>query len=165
MRDTDILMEGVKVLFKNFAGNEGEFNRKGARNFNVVLPPKVADQMEKDGYNVRTLRPRENDEGEQIEPDRVIKVSVNFKGIPPKIFMISSRGRTRLDESTVMLLDYAYFKNVDLIVGPYNWKLKTGASGISCYLQSMYVTIEEDALDEKYAHVNDVPQAGVYEED
>ena len=54
----NIVMENARLIFKNFSGEESKFNRKGNRNFCVVLDPEVADDLIKDGWNVRFLRPR-----------------------------------------------------------------------------------------------------------
>jgi hypothetical protein len=34
-----VLMEGVRIIFRNFAGKEGQYNKEGDRNFGVILPP------------------------------------------------------------------------------------------------------------------------------
>lgn len=147
-----VLMEGVRIIFKNFTGKEGQYNRAGDRNFGVILPPDIAEQMLADGWNVKYLKPREDDEEETETP--WLSVSVNFdKGRPPKIMQITSRGRTALDEETVEMLDWADITNVDLIVRPYTWEV-SGRVGIKAYLQTMYVTIEEDDLERKYGEMD-----------
>jgi hypothetical protein len=144
--DNTVLMEGVRIIFRNFAGKEGQYNREGDRNFAVVLDEKTAKEMTDDGWNVKSLAPREQDEDEVTY---YLQVSVNFKGRPPRIVMVTSRGRTTLDEGQVEMLDWADILNVDLIVRPYAWDV-SGRSGIKAYLQTMYVTIQEDALEMKY---------------
>lgn len=149
--DGTVLMEGVRIIFRNFAGKEGQYNREGDRNFGVILPENVAEAMAADGWNVKWLKPREDDEDETQTP--WLSVSVNFKGRPPRIVMITSRGRTNLDEGSIEMLDWADITNVDLIVRPYHWEV-SGKSGIKAYLQSLYVTIEEDDLEKKYADLD-----------
>jgi hypothetical protein len=155
-----VVMEGVRLVFRNFAGKEGMYNREGDRNFSVLLDDDVADAMAQDGWNIKRLKPREEGEPEQA----YLQVSVGYKGRPPRIVMITSRGRNELGEDEVEILDWADIKNVDLIVRPYNWVIRENtpqeASGVKAYLKSMFVTIEEDELDLKYADLDDIPARG-----
>lgn len=151
--EKQIVMEGVKIIFRNFSGKEGMYNREGDRNFAVLLDDdQLVKALEEDGWNVKRLKARE--EGEEEQP--YLQVSVNFKGRPPNIVMITSRGRTQLNEEECEILDWADIRNVDLIVRPYEWVVN-GKSGIKAYLKSIFVTIEEDVLDLKYAELDDVP--------
>jgi len=145
--DNTVMMEGVRIIFRNFAGKEGQYNREGDRNFAVLLDEKVATAMAEDNWNVKWLKPRSEDEEEA--PQAYLPVSVNFKGRPPRIVLITSRGRTNLDESTVEMLDWADIINVDLIIRPYEWTVNN-KSGVKAYLQSIYATIDEDPLEVKY---------------
>ena len=149
--DNTVLMEGVRIIFRNFSGKEGQYNREGDRNFAVLLEDKIAEAMAADNWNVKWLRPRSEDEEES--PQAYLPVSVNFKGRPPRIVLITSRGRTNLDEDTVETLDWVDIINVDLIVRPYEWTVNQ-KSGIKAYLQSIYVTIEEDPLEIKYSELD-----------
>ena len=147
-QDNTVLMEGVRIIFRNFSGREGQYNREGDRNFAVLLDDKVANAMAEDNWNVKWLRPRNEDEEET--PQAYLPIAVNFKGRPPRIVLVTSRGRTHLDEDSIEMLDWADILNVDLIVRPYEWTVNN-KSGIKAYLQSLYVTIEEDALEMKYS--------------
>jgi len=149
--DGTIVMEGVQILFRNFAGEEGQYNREGDRNFAVLLDEKTAQELGEDGWNVKVLKPREEEEEDVERP--YLPVSVSFKGRPPRIVMITSRGKTVLGEDEVAMLDWADITNVDLIVRPYNWEVNN-KTGIKAYLQSLYVTIEEDELERKYAEID-----------
>lgn len=152
-QDNTVLMEGVKIIFRNFEGKEGQYNRSGDRNFAVLISETVAEAMAADGWNVKWLKPREDVEEEQ-EPQAYLQVTANFdKGRPPRVVMITSRGRTNLDEDTVDMLDWADIQNTDLIVRPYEWSVN-GKTGIKAYLQSIYVTVEEDELERKYAEMD-----------
>jgi hypothetical protein len=150
-QDNTVIMEGVRIIFRNFAGKEGQYNREGDRNFAVLLDDTIASSMAEDGWNVKWLKPREEDEEESTQA--YLQVSVSYKGRPPRIVLITSRGRSNLDEGQVEMLDWADIKNVDLIVRPYEWTVNQ-KTGIKAYLQSIYVTIEEDPLELKYAELN-----------
>lgn len=146
--DNTVLMEGVRLVFRNFAGKEQQYNREGDRNFAVLLDDNIAEQMLADGWNVKYMKPREDDEDETQQA--YLQVSVGYKGRPPKIVMITSRGRTNIGEDEVETLDWVDILNADLIVRPYEWAVQ-GKTGIKAYLKSLFVTIEEDALERKYA--------------
>lgn len=148
-QDNTVLMEGVRIIFRNFSGKEGQYNREGDRNFAVLLDEKTAASMAEDNWNVKWLRPRVDEDGAE-ESQAYLPISVNFKGRPPRIVLITSRGRTNLDESQVETLDWVDILNVDLIVRPYEWNVN-GKTGVKAYLQSIYVTIEEDPLELKYS--------------
>lgn len=146
--DDTVLMEGVRIVFRNFEGKEGPYNKAGDRNFAVILTPEVANAMADDGWNVKWLKPREEDEGEEEVP--YLPVSLRYDVFPPNVTLVTSNSRTQLDESTVEMLDYADITNVDLIVRPYEWSVN-GKGGIKAYVKTMFVTIEEDALVRKYS--------------
>lgn len=143
------MIEDARIIFRNFAGKEGQYNREGDRNFAVILQPSMADQMLIDGWNVRYLASREEDE----EDAPYITVAVNFKNRPPRVVMITSTARTNIGEDSIEILDWADIRVADLIARGYDWAVGD-KSGTKAYLQSLFVTIEEDALERKYA-IND----------
>lgn len=157
-----IILTGAKIIFRNFAGKEGNYNPSGRRTFNVLLDTNieygnaddgyvdvsendVADILERDGWNIRRLRPLEDEDVGTAH----LQVTVSFNNYPPKILLISSGGKTLLDEASVSILDRAEIANADLTIRPYNWEVN-GKSGVKAYLEAMYVTIEEDRHAEKY---------------
>jgi hypothetical protein len=149
--ERNALLEDVDIIFRNFAGKEGQYNRAGDRNFSVKLDPDVAERMLADGWNVKFLKGRE--EG---EPDQAyIPVSVSYKNRPPKVVMITSRGRNPIGEDMIEMLDWVDIKTVDLILNPYEWVVN-GKAGVKAYLQTLFITIDEDPLELKY---NSLPDA------
>lgn len=140
------MVEDAQIIFRNFAGREGLFNTEGSRNFCVILDQKTAQEMIKDDWNVRYLPARED--GEEEVP--YIPVAVNFKNWPPRVVMMTSRKKLNLGEDEVDVLDWANIEKVDLICRAYAWKVGD-KSGIKAYLKSLFVTIEEDFLERKYA--------------
>lgn len=147
----NIIIEDAQLLFKNFSGRKGEYNPEGQRNFCVLLDDDVAKQLKKDGWNVKYLKPREEGDKEQA----YLQVKIRFDNKPPNIVIVSSTGKSRIDESEVNILDWAETEHVDLNINPYEWHRPNGDSGITAYLKSMYVVIEQDPLEEKYMNAKD----------
>lgn len=161
MVKNNIVMEGARIGFKNFSGKEGQYNPPGRRNFCVFFDDKkLVDKLIEDGWNVRFLKPREDGD----EPQPYLQVTVSYKNFPPKIVLITSQGKTTLDEEDLGMLDWAEIKNVDLIIRPYNWEVN-GKNGVKAYVKSMYITIEEDEFESKYFDVPDSAKSAMIEED
>lgn len=146
----NVVVENAKIMFRNFSGAEGKFNPAGRRNFCVFLDSGVGHQLKKDGWNIRWLQPRDDDGEEQA----YLQVKVSFSNKPPKIVMVSSKGKTAISEETVNILDWADIKSADLVITPYEYSVN-GRSGVSAYLKTLYVTIEEDEIEQKYANAPD----------
>jgi hypothetical protein len=146
----NIVVENARLIFKNFAGEESKFNRAGNRNFCVILDGDSAEDLRQMGWNVKALRPREDED----EPTYYLQVTVAFGNFPPKVVMISGKTKTVLDEESIDTLDYAEIANVDLIIRPYHWEVN-GKEGIKAYLKTMYVTIEQDVFAGKYDCLDD----------
>lgn len=151
----DLMIEDARIIFRNFAGVAKQFNEEGKRNFNLVIPEEAADGMQEAGWNIKYLKPRE--EGDSPQP--ILKVNVSYKHRPPVVVLITSKGRTNLGEEDIDVLDWQEIENVDLRVSPSKWDMN-GRQGVSAYLRSIYVTIREDYLEQKYM---DVPEIGMAE--
>lgn len=151
-----LVIEDANMVFRNFAGREGMYNREGDRNFCVIIPDyDVVEQMIADGWNIKQLKSRE----EGVPGDYYIQVSVGFKGRPPNLVLISSKGRVPLGQHECEILDWIEISKADIIIRPYNWSVN-GKTGVKAYLKSLFVTMNEDYLELKYS---DVPLAQVEE--
>lgn len=160
INDKNVTLQGKRLVFKNFAGKEGQYNREGDRNFSVVLTDAEADEMLADNWNVKRKPPRE--EGD--ENFNHLPVAVSFKGRPPRLVLIvyvpdgeggMERRRTSLDEETCEMLDYVDAETIDLIIRPYDWAV-SGKTGRKAYLHAIYVTLNQDELERKYAEVREL---------
>lgn len=150
-----ITFEDCRIAYRNFKGAGGEYNREGDRNFCLLLEPTIAEQMAADGFNVKQLKPREEDD----LPQDYIQVKLRFKkpdepGRPPRVVLVTSAGNTNLDEDTVAMLDWVDIVKVDLNIRPYHWQVRDD-SGVSAYVRDIYVTIEEDILEARYRDAPD----------
>lgn len=150
MVKSNIVIEDARIGFRNFSGEAGKFNPAGRRNFCVFLEQELGEVLESDGWNVRWLKPKDEDDS----PVPYLQVAVSFDNIPPKIVLVTGKGKTMLDEASVNILDWAEIATVDLIIRPYNWSVN-GNSGVKAYVKSMYVTIVEDEFESKYYDVPD----------
>ena len=149
-RNNNLIIEDAKIIFRNFAGKETQYNREGDRNFSVIIEdPDMAAALIEDGWNLKLLKPRDEDD----ELTYHLKVDVRMDGNwPAKLFLVNRRGRpNQLDEDTVGQLDRIELDKVDLTINPSKWEVN-GKSGIKAYLRDLYASQVEDTLARKYAH-------------
>lgn len=144
----NITLEDITIAFRNFQGKEDAYNRAGDRNFAILLDEEIAEQMLQDGWNVKRLKPREDDE----VPQAYIQVAVSYKNRPPKIGMVTSRGISYLGEEEVEMLDWVDIETADVTLNPYEWVVN-GKTGVKAYVQTLFVKIEEDYLQEKWTSI------------
>lgn len=147
-------IQNADILWPNLSGNKDKFNNEGDRNFNLRLTKQEADELAAEGWNVKCKLARPNDPDQDGEERCVLKITVNFGNRPPKITMIGSktRNRTELGADLAGLIDSAEIKECDLSFVPYFWYIKaTDTMGVTAYLKTMYVVVQEDELDQKWA--------------
>jgi hypothetical protein len=152
--------EGRDLLFRNFAGKEGQYNSEGDRNFCLKLTEQEALLMIEDGWNVKYRKQQDPDD----EPQPYLPITVSTKFKPSRIVLITARrdgslGRTTLTEDMFMFVDWVDVAWADLIIRPFAWSMR-GNSGVKAYLQTIYVRVKDDELDMKYADVPEVDMGG-----
>lgn len=154
MADVTRVIEDAEIVFQNFAGVQGKYNAPGKRNFCIILTPKDESEMIREGWNVKYLKGRDDND----PPKPYIQVAVSYAGKrPPKVMTVSKvHGKRELPEELVDLIDEVEMETVDVIIRQYPWEVQ-GNRGIKAYLKTIVVTIKEDYLELKYAHVNEFP--------
>lgn len=154
-RIPDLTIENATIFGRNFAGKEGQYNRAGERGFCVRIDD--ADQAQallEDGWNVKISRSTRPDE----DPRYYLPVKVRFDPVPPEVYMIRGRAKTRMTEDTIATLDNADIECIDLVLNPYQWNVQ-GKAGVTAYLKVMYATVKENPFANKYDSMDadDVP--------
>lgn len=144
-----ITLMHVPIIWTNFTGTAGIYNKEGERSFNVVIEDEeTARTLSLEGWNVKEMKVME--EGDDIRWH--IPVKVNFASPwPPRIFKVNAEGtkKTLLDETTVRMLDLLRVEWADVELNPYEWESPDGnSSGVSAYLATMYAVTEVNPLDE-----------------
>lgn len=142
MSSENIKIEGARLIWRNFAGRKEEYNPEGRRNFCVIINPDSVNELRSLGWPIKERAGRDEEEDSFF----YLQVKVKYDRFPPRIYMVTSKKKTLMNEASIGELDYAIIRNVDLVIRPYEYE--TGK--ISAYVQTMYVTIEEDEFADKY---------------
>lgn len=140
----------ARVIWPNFAGEEKQYNTKGDRNFCLVLDDDFAEQLEADGWNVKT---RQRPDDPEFEPFKYLQVAVRFDVRPPNIQLVTSGPRQQLTEDTVEILDYADIFEWNVVVRAREWQDERdgGKTKIKAYLKTLFAKQDEDELEREFA--------------
>ena len=141
----NLIAKDARIIFRNFAGKESQFNPAGTRNFCLVLSDQAADELTKKSWNVKKTRVRSPDD----DPIYYISVAVKFGAYPPNVWLVSGKSKTQVTEDIVSTLDSVELERVDVEIRPYTWSA-AGKTGVKAYLKTMYATIREDPFATQY---------------
>lgn len=140
-------IDDARIIYRNFRGEGGKFNREGDRNFAVVIPKQeLADELLNRGWNVKIKPPKD----EEDSPFIYLPVKVKFNDRGPQVYLRTGDRVNRLDEETISVLDDIDIRSVDLDIRPYDWDVN-GKSGRTAYLQSIEIIQEIDRFAARYA--------------
>lgn len=146
----NINIEGALIIWKNFSGERDKFN-PGKRGFSVVIDDAVmADELKQEGWNIKERPLQEGADPSEQEWTLPVKLNMNRY---TQVWLIVGNHKTLLDENTVAQLDVVDIINCDISIRPYEWEM-SGRTGITAYVDSMYVTIRENKFAEKYADLD-----------
>lgn len=146
----NINIEGALIIWKNFSGERDKYN-PGKRGFSVVIDdPVMADELSNEGWNVKERPLPEGADSSEQEWTLPVKLNMNRY---TQVWLIVGNHKKLLDENTVAQLDVVDIVNCDISIRPYKWEM-SGRSGITAYVDFMYVTIRENKFAEKYADLD-----------
>ena len=159
-RIPDINITEGKIAYSNFSGSPTQYNPEGgARSVTYVIPDGIADGLIKEGWKIRK---QEFDDGTSRY---LLDASFLFRtrnGQPrdPKIYIVRDNRLIHVTEDTADALDRADIVSVDAVIAASHWEY-AGRSGIKAYVNSMYLTIKENPIDEKYRKMMEEAEAEV----
>ena len=149
------VMEDVQIIqsWSNFSGRPDTFNPNGGERYCVIefQDDEFANELLSRNWNVRKRDPRE--EGDPYTYTIQAKIKYGGKR-PPRIFKVTSKNTTLLDEYTVSTLDLDEIEFVDVELRA--WEYEPGKP-CAMYVRTMYVNIAEDIFAAKYAGDDDMP--------
>ena len=146
----NINIEGALIIWKNFSGERDKFN-PGKRGFSVVIDDSaMAKELKQEGWNVKERPLQEGADPSEQEWTLPVKLNMNRY---TQVWLIVGNHKTLLNEDTVAQLDVVDIVNCDISIRPYEWEM-SGRTGITAYVDSMYVTIRENKFAEKYADLD-----------
>lgn len=135
-------MDDAKICFRNFRGEGSMYNAEGARSFSVIIPTQeMAQALQEDknefgvGWNVKIRPGREAGD----EPFMHLPVKVKYTDrSQPRVYLISGKNKTELNEDTIGMLDDIDISSVDLDIRPYDGEGRFGPHR-TAYLSAIYV--------------------------
>ena len=139
-------IENARIVYRNFSGEGGKYNREGDRNFAVVIPDQeTADMLLDMGWNVKIKPPRDADDS----PFMYLPVKIRYNDRGPAIYVVSGKNVKRVSQDSVSMLDEIDIQSVDMDLRPYDWEVN-GKTGRTAYLQAMNVIQNIDRFGAKY---------------
>lgn len=140
-------IDDARIVYRNFKGEGSKFNRAGDRNFSVVIEnEEIADELVKEGWNVKVKPPRDD----EYTPFITLPVKIKFNDRGPIVYLRSGDNMVKLDEESIDCIDDVDIISVDMDIRPYDWEVN-GKTGRTAYLQSICVTQEIDRFAARYA--------------
>lgn len=142
-------LKNETVKFRNFKGEGGKFNKKGDRNFKIVLDDATADDLENQGFYIKHAV-RNNGE---VEHQLKINVKMDSQW-PPEIKVFTKNGDRDWGADEIGNLDDA------MIIGGevwFNGYQSPNSDHKTAWLDEMIVAIQDNVNYDKYRALFDAP--------
>lgn len=142
-----VLADTKFIFATNFAGNPEQDKYGDSRHkANIIINnPKVVQMMIDAGANVRSTKPRMNDDPSDFTPEYFVTVIAKYRRRldgrpvrnPSQVYLMSNGTKRCLTEETIGLLDDTMISKVDCTLTPYRYDPNKDA--ISLNIDIMYV--------------------------
>lgn len=140
-----IKLNHARFMKRNFTGKAiPPYNPEGSRNFLVVIPDDMADELRDEGWPIKHTKP--NPDYPEDDGLFYLQVQVGYAYNPPTIQRIIGDKSSYLNEPEVRILDNDRILDCKMILrsrywGEHNEKIKA-------YLRDMKVTVAEDQFED-----------------
>lgn len=150
--EKSITIFGTRFLWPNFSGAPEKFNQTPKPNASIEIDPRFVPALEKMGFRIRTLPPKD-----EFEDDRelyVLGVKASYGGFAdPKVVLLiedpekppTEWARRELKAGDIGELDRLAVAYVDVTFRPYHYR-----TFVTAYIDTMCVVINPDRLMSKY---------------
>lgn len=143
----NLIIENAEVIFANFSGKEGKYNREGNRCFSVMVPDtELAMRLKDDGWNIKERL----ENGEPTGKYYINGVNINYDYyIKPIIVYVSNGNEITLTEELLdgkiaAELDGRGAERFDISIRPKPWKRGDGTiGGIKGYVDEMRIVAKK----------------------
>lgn len=153
-----LMIDDARITYKNFSGEEKTFNKKGDRNFSLIIPNEdikdlLLNEVNEYGvsWNVKIKAPRPGYD----EPFMHLPVKVKFNGRGPNVYLITGNNRRKLSEEEIGMLDHIDIDRVDMDIAPSDGEGPTGDPFRAAYLRTMEVVQRLDRFTARYMEENE----------
>lgn len=149
------IFEDAKIIWRNFRGVAGTYNREGDRNFSLRFDEEdreIVEVLREAGWNIKHRVPKEGSMGDEFD---YVNVKIRYNDDPklayrnPKVILVTDKGQVNMDEECIGELDMMEILNADIEIHPNPWGDDI-RGGISLFARTIYVTPRENFFQNKY---------------
>lgn len=148
------------IFMINFAGRVSDNNPQGHKQFCIILKDEeLAAKLKEDGWNI--FYTKESEKYGPSKPALPVEIRYHYeedkKSLNPKVYKCTKKNKTLLTEDLIPDLEADEIINIDLWISPSYWTVRD-KSGIKAYVDTMWVTIEEDERVARYDRYDEVEE-------
>ena len=155
LKDNKLLIENLQnrnIIWRNFAGNKGDYNKNGDRKFTIVIDdPENAKKLADHGWNIKTRLPKNSNDPDDAFYTLEVRIRFDLQFLRTDITQYTRAGKVRVNPDNIGNFDFAEFDRADIVLRPYIYQKNGGGTGIAAQVEEMNVKIHEGVLEAKWA--------------